>query len=94
MDTNTNSPANESRKLWFRAKSYGWGWQPITWQGWVSTAIYIAFLILIAVRIDENAPAIDILIDFAAPIILITLLFSFLCYGTGEKPEWRWGAKE
>ena len=22
------------KQLWFRAKSYGWGWTPITWQGW------------------------------------------------------------
>jgi hypothetical protein len=34
-------------RYWFPAKRYGWGWGfPITWQGW---AIFVGFLVLLAV---------------------------------------------
>lgn len=26
-------------KLWFKAKNYGWGWYPVTWEGWTVTII-------------------------------------------------------
>ncbi len=27
---------------WFGPKRIGWGWTPITWQGWLLTAVFIA----------------------------------------------------
>ena len=32
---------------WFGPKKYlGWGWTPITWEGWLATAVFlIAFLV-------------------------------------------------
>jgi hypothetical protein len=26
-----------SRRYWFRPKSFGYGWTPITWEGWAVT---------------------------------------------------------
>jgi hypothetical protein len=26
---------SKPEKLWFRAKRYGWGWTPTSWQGWL-----------------------------------------------------------
>lgn len=28
--------------MWFRAKRYGWGWRPVTWQGWAVVAVWVA----------------------------------------------------
>ena len=33
---------------WFKAKLYGWGWTPVTWQGFSVTLGYIALVFLFA----------------------------------------------
>lgn len=34
---------NESKRYWFPAKKYGWGWgMPATWQGWLVLGAYLA----------------------------------------------------
>ena len=34
-----------SKGPWFRAKRFGWGWTPITWEGWLVTLLgVVAFL--------------------------------------------------
>ena len=40
-------------KAWFGPRSFGWGWDPVSWEGWVSTAAwFVASLGLAGV----NAP--------------------------------------
>ncbi len=29
-----------SDKLWFKAKKFGWGWTPCSWEGWTVTGLY------------------------------------------------------
>jgi hypothetical protein len=44
-------------KLWFKAKNYGWGWYPITWQGWLITGLYafgVGFITSKAVVVTQN----------------------------------------
>jgi hypothetical protein len=32
-----------TRTAWFGPKRYlGWGWTPISWRGWVTTAVFVA----------------------------------------------------
>ena len=31
----------EKSKLWFRAKNYGWGWYPCSWEGWTVLLIWV-----------------------------------------------------
>ncbi|MBU1270467.1 MAG: hypothetical protein KKA06_07410 [Nanoarchaeota archaeon] len=33
---------------WFKPKSFGYGAQPVTWDGWLSTAVFIILLFWIA----------------------------------------------
>ncbi len=33
--------AKVAGKYWFKAKNYGWGWYPATWQGWLILAGFI-----------------------------------------------------
>ncbi len=81
-----------SDKLWFRAKRYGYGWYPVTWQGWLSLAVYVA-LIFILVSIfparRDSSPAEIIL--FLSLIILATVGLIALCARKGEPAGWRWG---
>ena len=78
-------------KLWFKAKRYGWGWYPVSWQGWSVTFLYIILLILFSQTIDETSPKNEIFLTFLLPIILLTITLIKIAYRKGEKPKWRWG---
>ena len=74
-------------RYWFPAKRYGWGWGlPITWQGW---AIFVAFLVLVAVGaavIPKHSLA-----GLIAYAVVLSVLFAGVCWWKGEPPRWRWG---
>jgi hypothetical protein len=76
-------------RYWFPAKRYGWGWGlPITWQGW---AIFVAFLVLVAVGavvIPKHSLA-----GFIAYAVVLSVLFAGVCWWKGEPPRWRWGGE-
>jgi len=77
---------------WFRAKEYGWGWYPSTWEGWVLTLGYIIIAIGGATLAAAN-PTTPFTRIFFPFLVLFTAVFIFICYTRGEKPEWRWGGK-
>lgn len=41
-------------KYWFRAKRYGYGWVPCTWQGWLVVVVYIVLMTLNAFRLEHK----------------------------------------
>ncbi len=81
------------KKLWFRAKRYGWGWYPITWQGWAVIALYVISLLHIAFDMPKFPSTLDLIGDLILPITGLTMILISVCYKTGEKPHWRWGGK-
>lgn len=83
------------KKLWFKAKNYGWGWYPSSWQGWLVLIIFIVFQVWNAIRIDAmQHSASDTLINFIPQTIIAVVVLIYICYKTGEKPEWRWRGKK
>jgi hypothetical protein len=84
---------HHEKKLWFRRKTYGWGWTPCTWQGWLATAIYVFFLILFVGWLEPTATYKDVILQFGVPFTLVTLIFTEIAYKKGEKPRWQWGRK-
>ncbi len=83
---------NTNRKLWFKAKMYGWGWQPVSWEGWVILLLYVIATVLHFINVDKYAhSASDTLINFAIPFIINTSFLLIICYAKGERPRWRWG---
>lgn len=85
-------PPAQQKKLWFKAKLYGWGWQPSSWEGWLCLAAYLAFIILYFRDIDSKShSASDTLINFFIPLGVATSILLAVCYAKGEKPRWRWG---
>ncbi|MEK7099595.1 MAG: hypothetical protein AAB883_00435 [Patescibacteria group bacterium] len=97
------SKKNKVRKnLWFRAKQYGWGWYPITWQGWAVTALYVVLYTVSGVLFGALAPAVlagggsvaaGALLLISWTILLSASLLA-VCYRYGEPPRWRWGSKD
>lgn len=73
---------------WFAAKTYGWGWGlPLTWQGWVVFAAYIAAVSVVSVLWPPPRHA----LGFGAGIAGATLAMLAVCWLKGEPPRWRWG---
>lgn len=89
MEENTN------KNLWFKAKTYGWGWTPTGWQGWTVVLSYSFILIGLFFYFyqTENSQA-DTLINFAIAYVPLTFLLFYICIKKGEKPRWRWGKKK
>lgn len=85
--------ANDNPKhLWFKRKLYGWGWTPVTWEGWAVTLVYIALIILFGLTIDEKSSTREIAFTFLLPFVFLTVAFIRILYKKGEKPRWQWGA--
>jgi len=76
---------DKQKKLWFRAKYYGWGWYPCSWQGWLVLFIWAGLFVFGIAKLDH---------EWLKNIIVIAILTGILiwiCRKTGEKPRWRWG---
>ena len=88
----------EKKKLWFKAKRYGWGWYPVTLEGYIVTIVYIAAIIkvaLCALTITEYGTntASEFLWNYLPTVFLLSFLMIWICYKTGEKPGWHWKGK-
>jgi hypothetical protein len=83
------------RPIWFKAKRYGWGWYPATWQGWLVTLGYIVAAVANSIYAEATQEsARNFLFAFFPPMVLLTLALLGVCYLTGEKPRWRWGGND
>lgn len=85
------------KRLWFKAKRYGWGWTPIAWEGWLAITVYVVLFVhimrnIIALDNEGRFVGIWITISFGR-IFLITAALLLVCYLKGEKPSWHWGEK-
>lgn len=77
--------------IWFKRKTYGFGWTPVTWQGWVVIFIYVVFLFLILSMVDNYTDALTW--KKLVSIVLLSAGLIVICYKKGEKPKWQWGKK-
>jgi hypothetical protein len=76
----------ETKKYWFPAKKYGWGWGlPVCWQGWVVLAIWLACLFAGVLLVKYSVAL------FVVYAIVLGAVFFSIVYLKGEKPRWRWG---
>ena len=80
-------------KLWFKRKLYGWGWTPVTWQGWLVLVVFVGGIVGNAYRIDslsysEYETSVKFLSQTAAAVVLLIII----CWKKGERPRWQWGS--
>lgn len=84
----------KEKKLWFKAKRYGWGWTPAGWQGWAVIVIYVAILLHFFLAVSERLYSLtDTIISFLISALGPTIILIWICYQKGEPPRWRWGDK-
>jgi len=81
-----------ANNYWFKAKNYGWGWYPATWQGWFILLAYIGLVVWLVGDMDRELNTTgDTLLGFFVSLIFLTTTLILSCYLTGEEPRWRWG---
>ncbi len=91
--------SDSNKKLWFKARRYGWGWTPITWEGW--TVLGITLLIIVigtsvlsykSAGLATDSPQAQMYMkDYLALIAADILGLILICYRKGEQPHWSWG---
>ena len=86
---------DSKNELWFEPKTYGYGWTPITWQGWALVLGYILVLVLLFLDTYKKSQSIgDILYYFITPFLVGTGLLIFICYKKGGPAKWQWGKRK
>lgn len=77
-------------KHWFARKRYGWGWTPVTWQGWAVIGAYAAFLVTGALLFlpDHGTRGVIAFLVWTAGY---TVWLVSLCWQHGPRPQWQWG---
>lgn len=78
----------KNNKVWFIRKTYGYGWTPSTWEGWLVILIWAIIFIPLTKMTEYN------LILSMIGIFFITSLLIYICYKKGEKPRWQWGKRK
>lgn len=74
-------------KIWFYAKTYGYGWgMPASWEGWLTMILY---LLVMAGGCFVVPMGYYGLVALAATAVLLIILFK-----RGEKLQWRFGSKQ
>lgn len=82
------------KRYWFKRKRYGWGWVPVTWQGWATVGGYIFILLFATLTLEHEGVNFPI----TAPVLAVVFVTAtagliILSFRKGPWPRWRWGAK-
>lgn len=83
------------RNFWFKRRRYGYGWIPVTWQGWSVIAGYLGVVVasMYIVRdVPENSYDWRVGL-YTLILVLATSGLILISYRKGPKPKWRWGSK-
>lgn len=64
-----------TKTAWFGPKRIGWGWRPVSWQGW---AVALLFLALIIIDVNVLHGSKDLRIGGAIVLVLGLLLITRL----------------
>jgi hypothetical protein len=82
-------------KLWFKARSYGWGWTPISVEGWIVVFVFVVLILAGTAawvyQVSQGAdPHVAVTLFTVWNVLLCGALMA-ICLATGEAPRWRWG---
>lgn len=72
-------------KPWFGPKRFGWGWNPVSWEGWLVTVVFIAGIVVSGFFLSSSVRVVVI-------VVLIVALLA-ISYVTGGAPGTTWGRR-
>ncbi|PJE50741.1 MAG: hypothetical protein COV29_03340 [Candidatus Yanofskybacteria bacterium CG10_big_fil_rev_8_21_14_0_10_36_16] len=82
------------KHLWFKRKLFGWGWTPVSREGWIVTVVYIVAVLFFGLTLDSDSPRSEVMFTFVIPVTLLTVALIKICIKKGEKPKWQWGSNK
>ena len=85
------------KKYWFKPKRYGYGFYPISWEGWVFTLVLLGAIFASAYINNFFTDSVSIKqgLRYLLDIAFIMGLFSILAKGkTKGELKWQWGRKK
>ena len=77
------------KKLWFKARPFGWGWYPSSWEGFGVIAIFGLWIYALFLFAHPEVHPGGWIIGLLGSIPVLT----FVTWKTGERPSWRWAGK-
>ncbi|KND50263.1 MAG: hypothetical protein AB198_01580 [Parcubacteria bacterium C7867-003] len=81
----------ENKKLWFKAKRFGYGWYPCSWEGWAVILLYLIVVIVHTINVEKFVKSgADLILNFLIPLIINTIFLIIISHARGEKASWRW----
>jgi uncharacterized membrane protein YdjX (TVP38/TMEM64 family) len=93
---NTMEETKSKKDIWFKRKTYGYGWYPVKWQGWALIALYIVINIVVIIGLENILKNNEKSFLILSTILMITTttILILVSYKKGEKPRWQWGEKD
>ena len=77
-------------KMWFTMKHHGWGWVPITIEGWAVIAALVGWIWFVAKQAEKGLLTQD---DVMIRVIFGIIVMLVIMYMKGPSPRWRWDKK-
>lgn len=81
---------------WFKRRRYGLGWVPVTWQGILLLAAYLACLFgsVLLLPAKPASPDGGQIARCISLLVLATIIFVGLARRHAPAPRWRWGRRD
>lgn len=82
------------KKYWFKRRRFGYGWTPVTWQGWLLMIVFLAVAIVSAIIIfpgKSQRPTTNETLLFLAITVVDLAVFLKITLAKSPAPKWRWG---
>lgn len=86
----------DHKKYLMKRRRYGWGWVPVTWQGWLLLAMQFAVILTAASFLPAKPaqPTISELVRFFLIVALTIGVLILVTIQASPSPRWRWGKKK
>lgn len=83
------------QKYWFKRRRYGWGWIPVSWQGWLTLVAFVGVVLWDALQLPSKPaqPSGGRIARFFIIFGLALAAFFLITVAKGPAPHWRWGKK-
>lgn len=87
----------DMNRYWFKPKTYGWGFVPISWEGWLLTFALIGAMLfasylrgIFTLNEEEISPLLWVFLDY----FILTMIFIGIAIGrTKGDVRFNWGKK-
>jgi predicted anti-sigma-YlaC factor YlaD len=79
--------------LWFKRKTYGYGWTPATKEGWWVIVVYTLFVTLSGIYFVRDAATVADIALFCLSLVAASAILIGVCIKKGETPRWQWGER-